>query len=354
MVPARLLLQSLILTMVSQFFLLTTSVCAFTAHAARMHVSHTDQASAPDPSSPSARCFDQERDFLLADGVFTTVDEGFLVDFPSNPSVLTDHKPLPGMSGAVRGLHEGKKFIMKKSDADIQRSRSEFVAIKAFGIYFKHTGVGHVPTCCLYEASGTLLCRWLEEIVNISPAPGVMSPFFIISVLTGHYDSGTPGNTVVQGGTTPYFLDLGDCFGYTASGSLKTAHFCEFAPKTKFKCRSEDRKCFSATWGTTPYQLFDFRNGIGAGGWENGDEYFGELSGEQIKDQFVEVHSALAATVSGCCTSHGEKEIGQTLALRLHNLGLFLGKSDSIARLDERVSSKNMQTYWRACVDMDE
>jgi len=258
------------------------------------------------------RCYDQDRAFVKVEGVMR-VDESVIPDFAQlgqfaneKHGILTSIEPLGGCNGAVRGqTAAGDKFIHKRAERDggSRIMANEFAALKFFGSYFRHQGVGRVPTCCIGARS--LVCRWVD---GLKQPERLMSRFFLVSVLAGHYDTGTKGNTgFVDLGDSisdeysryvPYFIDLGDSFAHSASGSYKdTQHYCETL-KVKDTCQADDRKCFCATWGQIPYQLLDFRNGIGQGGWERGPEYFAHLNGAGIFEQWKKVQASLRKAIT--------------------------------------------------------
>jgi hypothetical protein len=277
----------------------------------------TRRASASIHTALELRCFDMDRPM-------PSVDETVLGDFPNLPSQLTNFKRLGGSNGAKRGEYNGKQFIVKSAQ-DYARAASEFAAIKLWGMYFKFSRMGRVPTCCLYP-DGALLCRWVSDLQRLDGAAilRLRHRASIMSVLSGHYDSGTVGNTMMVG-TELILLDLGDCFAYSASGSDKKDHFCSHKSKN-WTCPygpSQDRKCFVATWGTVPFQLFDFRSDMRRGGWENLPKFFGGLTGKHIHRQFQHVYDFLSAAVKTCCEHPVESSIRSTLTWRLLNLKAF-------------------------------
>lgn len=286
------------------------------------------------------RCFDQGRS--------PHSDEGFLPDFPIAVESFDFDSVLDGASGAQLVRFKSGLFIKKTQKPE--HSRSEFAAIKFFGTYFSSSGEGHVPTCCLYEGDSTVLaCRWIHGLETFSSdveARELLMPLFVVSALAGHYDVGVSGNSMVLKSQL-YFIDLGDCFGFTASGKTKGEHRCE--KSEDYTCLGEDRTCFCATWGDQPYQLFDFRSPLDEGGYYELDTYWEELTGSLIKQQFVANAHALENAVDTCCLHEDDREIREVLVARFKNMQRFFQDARAVEVLDLDLRSYTEANYWNAC-----
>eukprot|EP00928_Gymnodinium_smaydae_P065906 TRINITY_DN48981_c0_g1_i1.p1 TRINITY_DN48981_c0_g1~~TRINITY_DN48981_c0_g1_i1.p1 ORF type:complete len:409 (-),score=23.49 TRINITY_DN48981_c0_g1_i1:141-1295(-) len=299
------------------------------------------------------RCFSQDR--------LPLSDESPLAGFPHDHEEFKLCDELDdSTTGAQKCMFGETSFIRKvAAPTHVNHVRNEFAAIKFFGVFFaKSHQRGRVPSCCLYDGSWTALtCQWIDDLDMLTTkeeAAIIMQPFFLVSVLAGHYDIGTPGNTMVKE-TVAYFLDLGGTFGYSATGSMKLRHRCE--EDEDFECILEDRKCYCATWGSIPFQILDFRRDMFEGGWSALHAFWGSLNGSSIKNQFDLNAEALRSAVRECCHHSTERSIRVTLNRRFEWFRRFfvshLHGTDAVSVLDDDdMSTLNQVWYWRACTTL--